>query len=130
MRPLLVSALALALAGCGGAERALDRVSVRSAPPSERTFELPEPYEILDVRYGSALVALDEDPDPWDVHERTTVQVFARHRTTGEETLFVYDLTRSGTAPVTTVRFRRVPEAVEAEPAPDRRGGSWSGQDG
>ena len=128
-RPLAVL-LALALAGCAP-DLALRSVAERTAPPSERTFTLPETYEVLDVQYASSLVALDDDPDEGDVRERTTVQVFARHRETGEEVLFVYDLTLDGAAPMTVVRFRRVPErAAAAEATPARQGGSWTGRDG
>lgn len=108
MRLALVCFL-VAASGCA-TERAVDRVVERTATPSERTFDLPDTYDIVDVGNTTALVALDEDPDPWDVRERTTVEVFARHRETGEEALFVYDLMRDGAAPSTVVRFRRVSE--------------------
>ncbi|MGB3542262.1 MAG: hypothetical protein WBA11_04980 [Rubrivirga sp.] len=115
MRLCLVLA-ALVLSGCA-TDRALSRVAERSAPPSDRTFDLPAGYDVLDIEYATALVALDDDPDPWDVRERTTVQVFALHRATGAETLFVYDLALDGASPTAVVRFRRVPEGPPSQPA-------------
>lgn len=118
-------ALAAVLAGCSAPDLALRPVSARSAPPVDTSIELPEAYEVLDVSYASSLVALDEDPDLADIRERATVQVFARHRQTGEEVLFVFDLTRTDGRPVHTVRFQRVAEdAPEPQPvraAPERR---------
>ena len=107
---LIACALGLALfAGCRSTDRALSPVAPRTAAPTRATFDLPEAYEILDVTYSSSLVALDDEPDEDDVRERASVQVFARHRESGDEALFVYDLTRPGAAPATVIRFRRVP---------------------
>lgn len=114
MTRLLALAPLVVLAGCE-TPRALSVVSPRVGPTAERTFDLPEEYDILDVHYMSALVALDDDPDSGDVRERSAVQVFAQHRETGEEVLFVFDLMRPGSAPSTVVRFRR----AEAEAAPE-----------
>lgn len=102
--------LVLILAGCGETNLALRPVVGRDAPPRDYTFDIPEGYDLLDVRYATSLVALDDDPALTDVRESTTVQVYARHRETGEEALFVYDLTRELSVPTTVVRFRRVPE--------------------
>ena len=113
---LCLALVFLTASGCA-ADRALGHVAERSAPPSDRTFDLPDGYDVVDVAYATALVALDDDPDPSDVRERTTVQVFARHRATGAETLFVYDLTRPGAAPAAVVRFRRVREGPASRPS-------------
>lgn len=127
MHRLVTVAALVVLAGCGGTDHALSHVALREGPTVGRVFDLPEPYDVLDVRYASALVALDEDPDDWDIRERSTVQVFARHRATGEEVLFVYDLTRPASGPVTVVRFRRTPSegAPEAEVRPGPPTESW-----
>ena len=122
--PRLAAAVALVvLAGCGGTDRALDYVAPRDRQTEDRTFDLPEAYDVLDVRYASALVALTEAPDSDDIRERSTVQVFARHRETGEEALFVYDLTAPASGPATVVRFRRTEAAPE--PAPRRPVRDW-----
>ena len=85
------------------------------APSAERTFDLPEAYDILDVRYDADLVAADSS----DLREWSTVQVFARHRETGEEALFVYDFALDGAAPASVIRFRRTAPAPTADEAPE-----------
>ncbi|MEM7787472.1 MAG: hypothetical protein AAF594_07085 [Bacteroidota bacterium] len=107
----------LLLAGCTELSQMFRPPVPVPVEPMERTFDLPEGYDIVDLRYGSDLVARDSTA----FGERTTVQVFAAHRETGEEVLFVYDLAADGARPATVIRFRRAaPEAVaEAEPEPE-----------
>lgn len=129
---LVFAVAGMALAGCSELGLVQRPISAPApAPPVDRTFDLPDIYDILDVRYASDLVAADSN----GVRGRSTVQVFVEHRETGEVALLVYDLALAGAEPASVIRFRRSAatiaeaddvsddEAPEAEttPAPPRR---------
>ena len=95
---LFLLAAAVALAGCGGA-RAFQPPDPLDEPAAYVVFELPDGYEVLDIRYDGALTG--------DALVRqATVQVHARHRDTGAQALLVYDPQRPRQGPTTVIELR------------------------
>lgn len=99
---ILAVALVCVLAGCGGT-RAFQPSDPLDEPTAYVVFDLPDEYEVLDIRYDSGLVGDS-------LSKSATVQVFARRRDTGQEALLVYDPRRLQQGPMTVIELRRTPQ--------------------
>ena len=112
MRTVLLLSLAAltALAGCASSypDTVLPTAGGGAEPPEYR-IEVPAGYDIRSVDYDAALVgvAAGADGTRTDVRGRGVVAVYAVHRATGREVVFVYDDVLRRAAPSAVIRVSR-----------------------
>lgn len=102
LRRSLLLIVLLSLAGCSGSARRFLPPDPLDEPTAYRVFDLPEEYEVIDIRYDAGLTGDS-------LSRSATVQVFARHRESGREALLVYDPRRLRQGPRTIIELRRTP---------------------
>ncbi|MEM1117214.1 MAG: hypothetical protein AAF845_01920 [Bacteroidota bacterium] len=114
MRPVVLSALALLLVGCGpGYRSTLLPTAEAGAPLPEYGVVVPDGYEVLSVDYDAALVGIatgNQFSTRTSVRGLGVLAVYAVERETGQRVVLVYDDLEARPRPTAVIRLE--PETV------------------